>query len=1388
MEINHNYKRDSVRKSHIYKINKLEKRKASNLSPEGDFKSNSKIFKMNSEQQKVSDISVANLKAIIKECNEEVLGRISTLSEEVNNLKTLNDGLIHEMELMKMENNMLKRRLTDIETNIKGKNLVIRGLSLQQTNISEIQKLCQEVLKIENRASIKSVKTLYQRNEMAAVLVEFDSSSNVEDVLKKTSNLKGTHIYIERDLNAERRLDKVIMLQLRRQLLAFSKKHQVKVRDDRIQIGSKWFKWNMEKNLVCGTSDALNIMQELYGDEFNLNIKYYIIKKNVRFKKLECTYKHKKTNNIIVTENSRMFKKQLKILSYNVHGLKNKCLYPEFFNYIGGFEIFALLETHVMENQTDGWFKYFKDFHLCWYYAEKSSRYGRASGGIVCGVKKDLYEIGIKHTFRTENNLNIIHIQTPTNTFIVIPAYIRQEHWTNEFNNITEIVSRTTESRIILAGDMNIRIGKLQQNLEDCLESEFVAGTESRKSKDDVVNSKGTKFMEFCDDKGLMILNGKTLGDEEGHFTYLSTVGSSVNDIAAVSYDALSMVRRFEIEEKIWSDHLPLRIEIEIEQIGETSKPLNPPPKLQWKDGQKNKYLQRLNNNLNEAKNINGIENLNDLVKIIQNSSTRTSTCYPNKKYKSIWYNGQCEKARVETFKCLNKFRKTNTQEDKSIYLDAVKAYKFTCKNRKMEHMRGLEIQLSNAADPKQWWRLAKQIRGQTLKIGTHIKAREFRTYFSNLLNQPQLASCVQYAVCYRTDADLDGDISVMEIQDVLKKAKDNKSPGMDGVPYEFLKQASYEFLSEMAKVYSKIFITGDLDNNMEETLIFPIHKKGNLDIPGNYRGISFMNTMSKVFMGIIKDRITKWINHNKVLNEYQAGFRPGYSTVDNIYNLASIVHCKFAEKKKVYAFFVDFSAAFDMISRYLMVYKLHALGLSTKVVNIIKKVYQNTKSMVWTGNDVSDHFNTYTGVRQGCLLSPLLFTLYLNDLHEWLEGGLMVEELNIRVLLYADDIVIVADDICVLQNMIWNLEKYCKQWNMMVNLEKSKIMIFRNGGRVAREEKWKYMNQNIEIVSEYCYLGVTLTSKMTFTAHLKKRNSKSKNCINATWKELINKPQVSLISKWKIFQSVCRSIQSYAAQVWGFGWFEEVDKLQRYFLKRVLKLPEFIPNYVLSLETDIPDGHFDTLKMHINYIYNTIFKYNNTRLPHKLSIKVWTKNIFWASAMKSLAEEVYLNFEGTIGTPEEWEANTTVLLQELKCASYIKKIERATASQYRIYRLLNPDVGINYMRNIWNMDKISVIMKTRADVLPLHANSFSNEESKHCTICNTGDIENMQHFIAKCPILRELRVLHLGKTYLEETELIKILNGDFDDGWNKLYNYVRSALRYRKCIIDEQF
>lgn len=425
----------------------------------------------------------------------------------------------------------------------------------------------------------------------------------------------------------------------------------------------------------------------------------------------------------------------------------------------------------------------------------------------------------------------------------------------------------------------------------------------------------------------------------------------------------------------------------------------------------------------------------------------------------------------------------------------------------------------------------------------------------------------------------------------------------------------------------------------------------------------------------------------------------------------------------------------------------------------------------------------TYSGVKQGCLMSPLLFALYLNDLHDHLEGGMYIDDLNIRLLLYADDIVILADDVKVLQRMIYRLELYCETWNMEVNLRKSAIMVFRRGGVLAKSEKWTFKGSAVEIVSEYTYLGVLLTPRLSFKKHLDIRNNSAKNSIMATWRDFFSKNHIPLATKFKLFEAVCRSIQSYAAQIWGYTLFDEVDKLQLFFIKKILKLPDFAPTYCIMLESGMENGHLYTLNLHLRYVLKTLFEYESHRLPNKLSLKVLEKNIFWAKSLKELEECHGIENANTALEHAAWSSRFAELLSKISTNNKHKMWLRAFQSSSRIYKSLDHNIGQHYFNITSARNKIMWIFKSRCGLIALHNN---NGNLNICTLCNLNECENMQHFIGRCPILREYRLRFFGKVCMNECEIIDALNGVNDENWENLVNYVTSALSYRKLILNE--
>ncbi|XP_055918588.1 uncharacterized protein LOC129950689 [Eupeodes corollae] len=260
----------------------------------------------------------------------------------------------------------------------------------------------------------------------------------------------------------------------------------------------------------------------------------------------------------------------------------------------------------------------------------------------------------------------------------------------------------------------------------------------------------------------------------------------------------------------------------------------------------------------------------------------------------------------------------------------------------------------------------------------------------------------------------------------------------------------------------------------VSESLIFPIYKKGSTTDPANYRGISFLNASYQIFTTVLQHRLNVWIRNNNLIGECQAGFRSGYSTVDHIFVLRSIAESFMNKGAKLYALFVDFKSAFDS-----------------------------------------------------------LFAFFIEDLVECLPCGIEYAGKAIKALMLADDIVILAYSPESLQLMINRLCDFGKIWNLTVNLEKSKVMIFRKGaGRNRNSQKWWYNGETIEVVNEYRYLGILMTKNLNMENHFKDKLAKAKTAIAATWNRCFSNKNIRHSAKFRVFEAVSEAIMLYSAQL----------------------------------------------------------------------------------------------------------------------------------------------------------------------------------------------------------------------------------------------------------------
>ena len=332
--------------------------------------------------------------------------------------------------------------------------------------------------------------------------------------------------------------------------------------------------------------------------------------------------------------------------------------------------------------------------------------------------------------------------------------------------------------------------------------------------------------------------------------------------------------------------------------------------------------------------------------------------------------------------------------------------------------------------------------------LSTDIKdvLTKWKTEFSKLLNTAHNNIYNDDSVHQvdRTDDILDTHFSVLEVKHALDKAKKGKAFGVDSIPVDVLKNdTSVLFLHVLFNV---CFETGRIPSDWGKTIISPIPKTSTADPrdPLSYRGISLASSMYKLYSSMINNRLSLWSEENNKIVDVQNGFRKKRSTIDHISSLTSIIETRKKMRLSTYCAFIDFRKAYDFINRDKLWQRLRDINVSTKMLTAIKSLYVNVSACVKVNNLTTDWFDVKSGLRQGCSLSPLLFNLYINDLAiriNALGKGISLNNDKVSLLMYADDIVLIADSETDLQSMLNELTRWCDINSMSINNKKSNVV-----------------------------------------------------------------------------------------------------------------------------------------------------------------------------------------------------------------------------------------------------------------------------------------------------------------------------------------------------------
>ena len=493
------------------------------------------------------------------------------------------------------------------------------------------------------------------------------------------------------------------------------------------------------------------------------------------------------------------------------------------------------------------------------------------------------------------------------------------------------------------------------------------------------------------------------------------------------------------------------------------------------------------------------------------------------------------------------------------------------------------------------------------------ILCNNFNTYFANigknLANDiPRTNTTPLSYLCNSYPEFHPIDTTPQEVEVIIKSLKDS-APGHDDIHVKIIKQTATIIAPVISKLINNSFLTGTFPNKLKTAKIIPIHKGGKVDDLTNYRPISILPCLSKIYERAMYDRLINFLNSNNILSNNQFGFRKNLSPKLAITKLIDSVIQDLGKEKFIVSVFLDLKKAFDTLDHEILLSKLHHYGIKGKIKDWFRSYLSNRYQCTFINNKISEYALISTGVPQGSTLGPLLFLLYINDITN--------SSNKLQFTIFADDtnLTYSALDKNSLIRTINSELNYVSNWllinKLSLNTEKTKYLIFA-GKKIVGDTLIEMCGNKIARVNSLKYLGITIDDQLTWKDHIASichKLSKSSGILHKIKHLLTN--DILLI----IYYSLCYPYLHYCNVVWGMATKSLINPLV-IIQKRIIRTLSNVNNYEHSSHLfknlkilKIPDIHkLECLKLihdqlqNQNIIHLTTSTHGiNTRNRHQL-------------------------------------------------------------------------------------------------------------------------------------------------------------------------------------------
>ena len=703
--------------------------------------------------------------------------------------------------------------------------------------------------------------------------------------------------------------------------------------------------------------------------------------------------------------------------------------------------------------------------------------------------------------------------------------------------------------------------------------------------------------------------------------------------------------------------------------------------------------------------------------------------------------------------------------------------------------------------NPNEFWKLLGKLSDKKTKTSSYVSHNSLTSHFQSLLNPTKKTN---YPPLCSENGPLDHEITLEELKDSYKESlRPGKGVGVDNlsnVMIACLVEACPELI---LKLFNSILNSGNVLPEWIISYIVPIHKGGTKSDPSNYRGISLLSCLGKIFLPILNKRLTKFSIDEGLLSETQLGFKKGNRCSDAqliIHNLIDKYCHKYG--KKIYSCFIDLSKAFDTVPRDILLMKLRDVGVTGKFFNIIRNIYTNDQAYLKIDGKITTPFPISQGVRQGCPLSPLLFNIFMAGLAKSLSAtdlGLKLESKKINSLFWADDIVLVTESSSELEKLLKLVSEYCNANKLTINCKKTKCLIFNKTGRLCRE-KITMNGTQLDNVREYKYLGFVFTPSGEIRTGLQDLRDRAFKSFQALKNKMGDSFNRDIETALNLYDSMIKPILTYASDFWGCMKLPKnnnpIEIMQMKIYKQILGVHKQTTNLGVLLELGkstldiecIKNGMKNWERVKKGTANILIIESYNDAMKEGLPWLAGIEEHLERNNLRYLYTNVFLNQQ-----PFIYKKLSDAMISQfhLDALSTIGKPE----SKLRTYALFKTESG----REKYLIEIKNVTIRTQLTKFRLSDHNLMIEKGRHsglhvslrcCPFCQ-DKVENEIHFLIKCPMYDVLRKACLDTLFEEDDgfydipEMEKFVSLMSNISWKEVATFIYKCFELRNFLLS---